>query len=180
MLGSLRRSLQKSGGSKGHRARPGRWRDLSGLLAVAAIVLVISTVLVVRGRRHAASVPEPSSTAAPLPTTADTKWDEKWPRLAITGFPARPLDEIRAAYAFAARRPDVLQSIPCFCGCKRQGHENNEACYVKSRSSAGVPRWTDHGITCGICIDITRVAIVMTVDKQPIDAIRVAIGTKYR
>ena len=153
------------------------WRAAAGPALVIVVVLVVLLSVAVRVRRRTANPPQPA--AAALPSTADTLWDDSWPRLDVRGFPARTLDEIRAAYAFAARRPDVLQSLPCFCGCKRQGHASNEACYVRRRSAAGAPIWTDHGITCGICIDITHDAIVMTVDKRPIDEIRRSIEAKY-
>ena len=175
-LSGLRRSLA------GSRERHGRrtWRDFDGLLMVALVVLIVSTILVVRVKRRTTSVREPSAVTVPLPSMPDTRWDETWPRLNITGFPTRPLEAIREAYAYAGRRPDVLQSMPCYCGCKRQGHESNEACYVKSRSSAGVPRWTEHAVTCGICVDITHDAAVMAAEHKPIDAIRRAIDEKYQ
>lgn len=147
---------------------------------VTAVVLILSVGLFMRVRRPGARSSEPGPATVALPQIADVRWDERWPRLVVTGLPARPLDEIRAAYAFAARRPDVLEALPCSCGCKRQGHAGNEACYIKGRSSWGVPRWTDHAITCGICLDITHDAIVMTADHQPIEAIRHAIKTKYQ
>lgn len=179
-LSLLRHSLRASGGRTAHRSRARAWRELSGLIVVAGVVLVVSVSVFIRVRRQSARPPELSPVAVALPPTSDIKWDEKWPSLVISGLPARPLEEIRATYAFAARRPDVLRSMPCYCGCKRQGHESNEACYVRSRSTAGVPRWTDHAITCGMCIDITHDAIVMTTDHESVDAIRRAIETKYQ
>lgn len=179
-LSGLRRSLANSRGRRGRGPGSGRWRDLGGLLTVALVVVVVCTSLVIRMRRRPASVSEPSPATVPLQSMPDTQWDETWPRFTITGFPARPLEEIRAAYAFAARRPDVLRSMPCYCGCKRQGHESNEACYVKSRSPAGVARWTEHAVTCGICVDITHDAAVMAADHKPIAAIRSAIEVKYQ
>jgi hypothetical protein len=101
-LGVLRRSLQETEGRKGHRARSRGWRDLTGLLVVAVVVLVTSTALVVRARRHAASLPEPSSATAALPSTPDTQWDDRWPRLAtrdaaVMTADQKPIDAIRRA-----------------------------------------------------------------------------------
>lgn len=175
MVSGLRRSLREPSGRTGRGGR-----DIGAIVVVAAMVLLISTMVVVRLRRHTVRSPEPSTSPEVLLSTPDTKWDERWTPLAVTGFPARPLEAIKRAYAFAARRPDILRSMPCYCGCKRLGHESNEACYVKSRSSTGQPRWTDHAITCGICIDITLDAAVMTADQKPIDTIRRAIETKYQ
>src|SRR5262247_2475131 len=36
-----------------------------------------------------------------------------------------PVDVIRASYEFAARHPEVLNYIPCFCGCERAGHKGS-------------------------------------------------------
>lgn len=159
-----------------------RGRDVGNVIGVAVLVAGLAlAALIVRSRaNHQHRAPRPAATATPIPSILDVVWDDAWPRLAFTGFPARSLDHIKAAYAFAARRPDVLQSLPCFCGCARQGHRSNEACYVTGRSASGVPRWTDHAITCGMCVDITHDAIVMTADHQLVDAIRRAIEMKYQ
>ncbi len=45
--------------------------------------------------------------------------------------------EVWAAYHFAAANPGTLQYIPCYCGCDKQGHENNQDCYIKSRHPDG-------------------------------------------
>ena len=38
--------------------------------------------------------------------------------------------EVQEAYRFAVANPDLLQQIPCFCGCNSIGHMNNLDCYV--------------------------------------------------
>lgn len=46
---------------------------------------------------------------------------------------------VREAYYFALERPDVLQYMPCFCGCDRtDGHISNLDCFVQSRSAQGI------------------------------------------
>lgn len=81
------------------------------------------------------------------PATADTAWDSSWPPLPQSGPPARPIEQVRAAYAYAARRGDVLQYIPCYCGCERQGHGSNKDCFVDGKTATGVPRWDPMGYT---------------------------------
>jgi hypothetical protein len=58
----------------------------------------------------------------------------------------RPDTVVRAVYEFAARRPDVLQYVPCFCGCERSGHQGNDDCFVSGRDADGKPRWDLHGM----------------------------------
>lgn len=36
-------------------------------------------------------------------------------------------------YAIAAKDPDVLAAVPCYCGCgKTDGHKSNLNCFVKN------------------------------------------------
>ena len=77
--------------------------------------------------------------------SADTAWDSSWPALPHSGEPARPIEVVRAMYAYAARRPDVLQYMPCYCGCEKQGHRSNRDCFVKSKTAAGLPKWDAMG-----------------------------------
>lgn len=81
-------------------------------------------------------------------SSSDTKWDSAWPPLPEgRDSPPRPLPDVRAAYAFAARRADILQYIPCYCGCERRGHRSNVDCYIKQRTGSGAPVWDDHAFT---------------------------------
>jgi hypothetical protein len=93
---------------------------------------------------------------------------------------ARPEPLTRAAYEFAARHPEVLRHMPCFCGCERNGHRNNEDCFVARRDDSGRPEWSPHGIGCGICIDIAREASRMHAAGATVANIRDAIDRKYK
>jgi hypothetical protein len=74
--------------------------------------------------------------------SADTEWVE------IEGleFPAGMEEadpEILEAYVFAAKHPEVLRYMPCYCGCEnpRFAHENNYDCFVDGIDhSRDVPR----------------------------------------
>jgi hypothetical protein len=75
-------------------------------------------------------------------------WDSSWPELpGTTGLPTHPIEFIRAAYAFAARRPDVVQYLPCYCGCEKQGHQSLQFCFVKKRTASGIAQWDGMGFT---------------------------------
>ena len=51
---------------------------------------------------------------------------------------AGPADLMRQAYVFAARNPDVLEYVPCYCGCgNSDGHQSNVDCFVESRAPNG-------------------------------------------
>jgi len=61
--------------------------------------------------------------------------------------PARPMEVVRAVYTFAARHPEVLHYVPCFCGCQNSGHKDNDDCFIQSRDATGRPTWEPHGMT---------------------------------
>ena len=64
----------------------------------------------------------------------------------MSPYAAGPPEVIRAIYEFAARRPDVMRHVPCFCGCERNGHKDNEDCFVAARAADGRPEWDTHGL----------------------------------
>ncbi|MBL8202693.1 MAG: hypothetical protein JNM09_00585 [Blastocatellia bacterium] len=75
----------------------------------------------------------------------DTAWEAKWPPLPTAETPARPLDQVRAMYAFAARHPEVLEYAPCYCGCESGGHKSARDCFVKGRTAEGKLQWDEMG-----------------------------------
>ena len=95
---------------------------------------------------------------------------------------ARPPQVIKAVYEFAARHPEVLRYVPCFCGCERpgMGHKGNDDCFVTARDKAGkVTAWEPHGIVCEICLDVGLQAMQMHSSGSPTSSIRAAIEAKY-
>jgi hypothetical protein len=53
---------------------------------------------------------------------------------------------IAELYRFARERGDVLQWMPCTCGCGQLGHASNRACYIKSETGDRTT-WTSHAAT---------------------------------
>ena len=85
-----------------------------------------------------------------------------------------------AAYEFAARNPDVLEYVPCFCGCDSAGHTGNADCFVASRNADGsVSSWEPHGMACIVCIDVARDAMQLHASGGSVSDIRSAIEAKY-
>jgi hypothetical protein len=149
------------------------------LLAVAAALLVASLAVTagVDAGQHAhgaAAVPARNVTpmkphTGPLPPL---------PRVSFE--PPRPMAVVHQVYEFAARHPEVLQYVPCYCGCERVGHSGNHDCFVKSRAANGrVTEFDSHGVGCTICIDVARDAMVMFNSGAKPAAIRAAIDKKY-
>ncbi len=104
------------------------------------------------------------------------------PSLPYDGYPAsRPMPVVRAAYEFAAKHPEVLRYMPCFCGCDRSaGHRGNHDCFVKRRDGQGrVVEWDSHGYGCAICLDVARDSMQMFNSGATVASIRDAIERKY-
>jgi hypothetical protein len=92
----------------------------------------------------------------------------------------RPLVVMRAAYEFAARHPEVMRYVPCFCGCGQIGHKDNHDCFVTARNSANkVVGWETHALGCEICVDVAYQAWQMFNTGATVSAIRDAIEKKY-
>jgi hypothetical protein len=52
--------------------------------------------------------------------------------------------KVKEAYQFALVNPELLQQIPCYCGCGGVGHTSNFACYVENIEPAGSVKFDYH------------------------------------
>ena len=86
---------------------------------------------------------------------------------------------VQAAYQFAVANPQVLQELPCYCGCGKMGHTSNYSCYVENQDAAGQITFDNHALGCSICVDITTDAMRMLDQGKPIGEIRAAIDNTY-
>jgi hypothetical protein len=102
------------------------------------------------------------------------------PPIPFEQYLARPVAVVQSVYEFAARHPEVLQYVPCYCGCERFGHKGNHECFVKRRAADGrILEWDSHGSGCTICVDVARDAMLMFNSGASVTAIRNAIDAKY-
>jgi hypothetical protein len=86
---------------------------------------------------------------------------------------------VQQAYQFAFANPDVLQQIPCYCGCGEIGHTSNYACYVSDVGSDGNITYDAHALGCSICVDITQDTMrLLNQGKSPVE-IRSFIDQTY-
>ena len=98
------------------------------------------------------------------------EWDPSWPLLQ----PPRNSTsaDLRGPYAFAARNAETLRFIPCYCGCRREGHESALNCFVKGFTPQGAPIWNDHSFTCLLCVNIVREVSLMSSRGMSLPAMR--------
>lgn len=89
----------------------------------------------------------------------------------------RSAEYIKASFKFAADHPEVLDYMPCYCGCDRSlGHHNNTACFVGARDAKGkVTQWVPHGVICEVCQDVAHTAMQMHNSGATTAAIRAEI-----
>jgi hypothetical protein len=138
-------------------ADPGR--SNKPLLAVALVVAVVALgafVVMKPAPPDQNAAPSTDATPAAAQTPAEPPFaklgphkQENLPPLPFDPAPpARPAEVVRAAYVFAAEHPEVLSYVPCYCGCERSGHRDNEDCFVTARDANGdVTQWEPHGMT---------------------------------
>ncbi len=67
--------------------------------------------------------------------------------------PAYVTGEKRMIYEWA-KTPEgaaLLEQMPCYCGCKFEGHKHTRHCFWRDDGS-----FDKHGITCSVCFDIAK------------------------
>ena len=86
---------------------------------------------------------------------------------------------VRTAYQFAAANPDVMEDLPCYCGCGGIGHTSNYDCYVAEVAANGKIRFDGHALGCSICVDITLDAMRLLKDGKSVPEIRAYVDATY-
>ena len=82
--------------------------------------------------------------------------------------------------ALAATEPNLLEHIPCYCGCVAEGHSSVLQCFVSSFRADGTPVWTNHSYTCPLCLHIAREVMLMSAMGKRRGDIRSEIDTRYK
>lgn len=86
---------------------------------------------------------------------------------------------VQQAYQFNVANPDIMENIPCYCGCGNVGHTSNYDCYVADVAAGGQIKFDSHALGCSICVDITQdVMRILQDGKSPQDA-RAYIDVTY-
>ena len=170
--------------------RPSKLRAIASLLALALVVSV-SAAGCAGGEDHQSAPPAAaeatSGPAAPAPAVAEV------PMGAMTmptqdqvsaAWAARPdyvsslPGDWQSAYAFALARPDVLQWLPCYCGCEGQGHRSNLDCFFQRRESGEIV-FEEHGSYCDICVETANLAASMLRGGSTMTEVRDAVDDTF-
>ncbi len=86
---------------------------------------------------------------------------------------------VQEAYRFAIANPEILEQVPCYCGCGSIGHTSNFQCYVKNELPNGEIQIDNHALGCSICVDITRDVMRMLDDGKSIPEIKAYVDSTY-
>ncbi|HEX6304453.1 MAG TPA: PCYCGC motif-containing (lipo)protein [Anaerolineales bacterium] len=86
---------------------------------------------------------------------------------------------VQEAYQFAAANPEVLEAIPCYCGCGAMGHTSNYSCYFTGESAGDGLAFDPHALGCSICVDITQDSMRLLQQGKSMSEIRAYIDGTY-
>ncbi|MFF2480767.1 PCYCGC motif-containing (lipo)protein [Paenibacillus sp. NPDC058071] len=90
-------------------------------------------------------------------------------------------DDIRLVYAAAGQAADVLEWIPCYCGCGDSvGHKSSLNCFIAEIKEDGSVIWDDHGTRCGVCLKIAAQSMSMKQEGKTNLEIRNFIDETYK
>ena len=169
--------MNKTGISKSATRRKSK-RIIQGFLAVLVIAGIASAWFLSGGSGSSDGI---TSTATP-PSAIDTTTLPASLKNRLV-LPAKPLPkrpytlepasfkepEVQQAYQAARDVPDVLEHMPCYCGCfANSGHRNNLDCFKDN-----------HGVTCALCRTIAIESKAMNQQGLPVEQINIAINEKY-
>ena len=85
---------------------------------------------------------------------------------------------VQKAYQFNIANPEIMQEIPCYCGCGAVGHHSNFNCYAKFNAD-GSMSFDSHALGCSICVDITLDTIRLIEQGKDIAEIQAYVDSQY-
>ncbi|MFD3447220.1 PCYCGC motif-containing (lipo)protein [Microbacteriaceae bacterium 4G12] len=87
----------------------------------------------------------------------------------------------RKAYETVGQHQELLQWIPCYCGCGQSvGHKSNLNCFIRSTKPSGEIVWDSHATTCANCIEIAVESASLQQQGKSTLEIRKYIDNKYK
>jgi hypothetical protein len=89
-------------------------------------------------------------------------------------------EELVTIYKAAAMHKDLLETMPCYCGCADSvGHRDNYDCFVHENKGDAVV-WDDHGTKCNVCLEIAATAVLEYSNGKSPSEIRAMIDETYK
>lgn len=108
-------------------------------------------------------------------------WETTASRDVLPTFLKSQSEEIQLVYQAAGQSTELLQWIPCYCGCgESAGHKSSMNCFVKTVNKDGSVVWDDHGTRCNVCLQIAAESIKLKQEGKSVQEIRQYIDEKYK
>ena len=168
-------------GSSGARPRRSRMTPWAALLVISLVLVpgaagcsaehgTSATVTPAVGRGATHTMPNGTTMTA-------EEMDANW---AARPAYVRQNQHTQNAYAYAMDAWNVIQWMPCYCGCGAMGHTSNLDCYYKPMlpGSNGLT-YEEHASYCQICVDITTTASKLAGEGKSLLEIRQAVDRQY-
>lgn len=90
-------------------------------------------------------------------------------------------ETIAAIYARVPHHQDILEQMPCYCGCGESvGHRSSYDCFVNMHHEDGSLVWDDHGAKCGVCLEIAHYSMELHDQGASPVEIREFIDDRYQ
>lgn len=147
----------KSNKKNDPQATPQHPRRFAPFIFAVAIIAVLGTVY------YATKPSQPNASRVAAPATG--RLEETRPVLT----PALFTGKAAMAYEYAAKIPKVIDSLFCYCYCKKNhGHKTLLTCFTN-----------EHGSKCDVCIGEVLLAYELYQDGKTIDEIVAAVDKKF-
>jgi Protein of unknown function with PCYCGC motif len=155
------------------------------LVVSLALVLLVVPAIAGCGAAHPSSAAWTALPMAPMTSAPVSNPGSAMTQAMTTAWAARPAyvntdADTAEAYAYAATAPQILEWIPCYCGCVGMGHRSNLDCYFKpTMSGLNDIRFEEHASGCRVCVDETLMAKRMAAQGASPRAIRDAVDHAF-
>ena len=83
------------------------------------------------------------------------------------------------AYAYALYYPQIVQWMPCYCGCGGMGHRSNLDCYYKPAVPGQPTAFEEHASYCDICVKTTLLTKQLVSEGKSLREIRAAVDRTF-
>ena len=86
--------------------------------------------------------------------------------------------DVKEAYDYAVKNPEILSNFSCYCGCEKIKHTSNKSCFIKKIDQDTISL-TNHSVSCPICIDVALTVKYLTQDGFSLKEIRSILDDAY-
>lgn len=147
------------------------------LFWISTIILLLSAC----SNNQAADTQQTESAEGHAEHTANEDIQEETPSIeTLPTFLKEKPEDMKTIYSAAAKNKELLESMPCYCGCgDSAGHRNNYDCFIYNNKDDGAIVWDDHATRCKVCLDIAAESVVLYSKGKTPKEIRELIDERY-